>query len=300
MPGHRPQTAQTQLPHPQGTRRGGASSLHEPIVRPRPTSADARRPAPRRALPPRPRGRPGKTKRPHRIPPAGTTPHNHHVAGPITNQRVEDQDKHGRPRAHPPPSASTAPVKRSALGPPGRLQVTDAAAGARSQLSGRDPPGRANNNQPPPLRGLTRADCTDRRPRTPRCCCALRSIARASAASCRRPTPSPTRAASPIVSELSSRISRTDARRVALCRRPSSSAVGDPPGPGDQHLEPRPAVLLRRVERKRPARPAAGSSLPLVVLNDSEPVSLDRGRSAKIATAQRCLLVEPASGSSGD
>jgi hypothetical protein len=34
--------------------------------------------------------------------------------------RVVDQDKHGRPRAHKRHSASTTPVKRSALGPPGR------------------------------------------------------------------------------------------------------------------------------------------------------------------------------------
>jgi len=53
------------------------------------------------------------------LPPAGTTPHHHHVADPHPTRAVY-LDKHGRPRAQPADSASTAPVKRSALGPQDR------------------------------------------------------------------------------------------------------------------------------------------------------------------------------------
>ena len=98
-----------------------------------PCHADAPRPAPGILLPPRPRGRPPKTERPHRTSPSGNhTPFT--IMSPAGNRQVVDRDKHGRPRAHTADSASTAPVKRSALGPPGRpTGDRTAAAGAQSQ-----------------------------------------------------------------------------------------------------------------------------------------------------------------------
>ena len=65
------------------------------------------------------RGRPAKTERPHRTSPSGNITPSPSCRRP-TNARVVDQISMGA-RAHTPPtSTSTAPVKRFALGPPGR------------------------------------------------------------------------------------------------------------------------------------------------------------------------------------
>ena len=80
--------------------------------------ADAPRPAPGIPLPPRSRGRPPKTERPHRLPQREHTP-SPSCRRPGANPRPWTEISMGA-RAHTtsPNSASTAPVKRYALGPP--------------------------------------------------------------------------------------------------------------------------------------------------------------------------------------